>query len=440
MMGVYTGAFQLAITNQYIHMRRNFTVNVVDGAFFGLGLGLASYVTVIPLFIASLTDSTILIGMIATVHMVGWQLPQMFTAGMVSRRTVYKPLVLLMTIHERWPFLALGLLALTALSLATEVVLVLAFIIICIQAFGGGFTATAWQSMIGKIIPDMRRGTFYGMQSMAANLMASVGSVIAGVLLVTLEYPTNFAAVFILAACAMVISYGFLYATREPPHEIENHKPNMKPMRSRDAFWRVLREDSNFCWFIVIRALSQFAAMAIAFYTIFAVRRFGMDEQTVGVLTGVLLLSQTVFSPIVGWAGDRWGHRTMFALGNIAIGLSALIAITATDPVWMYAVFILVGIYNNTQWTSILALTVQFGSVEDRPYYIGISNSLTGPATLIAPLVGGWLADASGFNVTFSITIAAAILCFVLTLFVLREPGTLKHKVTFVAPNANAAD
>ena len=39
------------------HTRFNFTVNVLDGAFFGLGVGFASTVTIIPLFVNSLTDS-----------------------------------------------------------------------------------------------------------------------------------------------------------------------------------------------------------------------------------------------------------------------------------------------------------------------------------------------------------------------------------------------
>ena len=43
--------------------RHNFTVNIADAAFFGLGLGFASFVTVIPLFVNTLTQSTILIGL-----------------------------------------------------------------------------------------------------------------------------------------------------------------------------------------------------------------------------------------------------------------------------------------------------------------------------------------------------------------------------------------
>ena len=85
--------------------RFNFAVNALDAAFFGLGLGFASFVTVIPLFVNSLTDSTTLIGIIASIQAVGWQLPQLLTSRRVASLRLYRPMVLSMTIHERWPFL-----------------------------------------------------------------------------------------------------------------------------------------------------------------------------------------------------------------------------------------------------------------------------------------------------------------------------------------------
>jgi len=84
-------------------VRFNFIVNAGDGAFFGLAsVGLASLVTVIPLFMDSLGASAFLIGLVSAMYFVGWQTPQLFTALHVSRLARYKPMVMAMTIHERW--------------------------------------------------------------------------------------------------------------------------------------------------------------------------------------------------------------------------------------------------------------------------------------------------------------------------------------------------
>jgi hypothetical protein len=40
-----------------------------------------------------------------------------------------------------------------------------------------------------------------------------------------------------------------------------------------------------------------------------------------------------------------------------------------------------------------MTMTVDFSSEDERPFYIGLAQTLTAPATIIAPLIGGWIAD-----------------------------------------------
>jgi hypothetical protein len=161
------------------NLRLNYIVNVLDGAFFGFGLGFASFATVIPLFVSTMTDSAILIGLISAVHLMGWQVPQLLTAQSVSRMARFKPTVMWMTIHERLPFLGLALIALFYFKIGTLPAILLTFAMLVWQGFGAGFTANAWQNMIGKVIPSDYLATFFGVQSSAANLLASGGAVLA---------------------------------------------------------------------------------------------------------------------------------------------------------------------------------------------------------------------------------------------------------------------
>jgi MFS family permease len=172
----------------------------------------------------------------------------------------------------------------------------------------------------------------------------------------------------------------------------------------------ILRVDGSFRWFIVARILAQVAWTAIAFYTIYAVRAFNMDEQTAGVLAGVMTVAHMGASPLLGWFGDHWGHRTVLMVSGLAITSSALLAILAPDLSWFYAVFGLAGFFNAVLWTTIMAMTVEFGSERERPLYIGLSNTIVGPVTIFAPLIGGLLADTVGFNATFMISIISGLL------------------------------
>lgn len=399
------------------HVRHNFIVSVLDGAFFGFALGFASSVTILPLFVSTLTDSTVLIGMIASIQTIGWQLPQLLTAVRVARLRRYKPMVVLTSFHERWPFFGLALVAWMLPTLGSQLALVLTFGLLIWQAFGGGFTATAWQSMTGKIIPQNRRGTFWGAQAAGVNLMTSAGAVIAGTLLASLPSPLDFALCFLIAGSVMLVSWIFLSLTREPESDVSSTVATTGlAVRSMIA---ILRRETGFRWFLVSRILAQIAWTAISFYTIYAVRHFHMNEQTAGWMAGVMTLAHMTASVIFGWIGDKWGHRTVFMTSGLLIAASALLALLAPDLGWFYIVFALGGLFNAVLWTTTMAMTVEFGTEHERPLYFGLSNTIIGFASLLTPVVGGFLADTYGFAATFLMSAISGVL-MVIVLFQIR--------------------
>ena len=402
------------------HLKYNVIVSMADAAFFGIGWGFGSFGTIIPLFFAQMTNSAILIGLIPAIHAVGWQIPQLFTAGWVSRMRKYKPAVLLMTIHERVPYLGLVLAACMLPVFGAKVVLPLAFIMLIWQGLGAGFTANPWQSMIAKIIPPDSRGTFFGTQAAVANVMISFSAVGAGYMLDILKSPWDFMLCFLITSLAMAGSYFMLSLTREP-------QDTEKVMPPEDHnFWKsaraILRKDANFRWFLTFRVIYQFATMGFAFYIVYGLRAFSMDALTAGYLTAALTIAQTIANVGMGWLADRLGHRSMLIAGALAVALSSLAAWAATGVGWLYLVFVLSGLANVSYWTIGMAMTVQFGSETERPIYIGLSNTLIAPATIIAPLLGGWIADVAGYQTTFAFSAVGGVLTAALLVFFVKDP------------------
>jgi MFS family permease len=397
----------------------NFFVNVIDGGFFGMGLGFASFTTVLPLFISQLTHSAILIGLIPAIHVMGWQLPQLFTAQRVAQQKRYKPMVMFFTVHERLPFLGLAAISWFIPSLGPKVALFLTFTMLIWQGLGGGFTATAWQSLIGKIIPRFRWGVFFGFQSAAGSLLSGVGAVLAGKILDRYEPSTGFTMVFLFAVGAFIISYLAISFTREEetvPVTIETE---------RKVFWKDLRgilsRDVNFRWFVVVRILAQLGTVGFTFYTVYVVRFYGVDEATAGILTGALLFAQTLFGPLMGWLGDRWSHRGVMALGMVAAAVSAIIAWWAPSVGWFYLVYALAGVGYVAIWTIAIAMILEFGQEHEKPSYIGLANTLIAPTAIILPLLAGWVADNVGYQATFLATAVGAITTVFVLSFILHD-------------------
>ncbi len=404
------------------NLKYNITVNLWDGGLFGVALGFASFSTVLPLFVASMTTSALLIGLVPAIHSVGWQLPQLFTASHVSRLRKYKPNVLMMTIHERLPFLGFAIVALLLPTIGLQAGLIITFILLTWQGLGGGFTANSWTSMVSKIIPPETRGTFFGFQAGIANLFISGSAVAAGYLLDYLDSPFDFAACFLLASIFFALSWFALAQTREP-EDTEKIIPAEKT-----HFWddskKILGKDINFKWFLSARFLSQFATMGFSFYIIYALRQFNMDTITAGFLTATLTISQTVANAGMGWLGDRWGHRSMLIIGAVAALLSSFLAWLATSIFWFYPIFLLAGLANVSIWTIGMAMTVDFGTEAERPLYIGLSQTLTAPATILAPLLGGFIVDSAGFIPTFTISTTLSVVMIAILIFLVKDPRT----------------
>ena len=122
------------------NLKHNLSVNIADGGFFGLGLGFSSFVTILPLFVSTMTKNALLIGLIPAIHNVGWQLPQLFTAYSTSKQNRYLSMLNRLTVHERLPFLFLAVVAWFSPKIGPQTTLILTFILLIWQGLGGGIS------------------------------------------------------------------------------------------------------------------------------------------------------------------------------------------------------------------------------------------------------------------------------------------------------------
>jgi len=407
------------------NLKHNFLVNMLDGAFFGWGVGFSSYTTVIPLFVSTLTSSATLIGLIPAIHNMGWQLPQLLLAKRISKMERVRPFVIRATIHERLPILGLGFVGLLLPVIGTQIALILTFLLLIWQGLGSGFTANAWQIMISKVIPGNILATFFGLQSVGANLLASLGAYLAGLLLVVLKPPFDFSSLFFITSGLYFFSWFFLYNTRERPSIIRSEAITSQPL------WHdiksILRQDKSFTNFLISRFFSQFGMMATAFYSVYAVTQLNVSSLQVGVMTSVLLITQVVMNPLLGRLSDKWSRKCVLVLGSFSAAASAILAVVIKDPILFYLVFALTGIAATAFWTIGITISLEFGEESQRPTYVGMANTLISPATILAPLLGGLLADAFGYSVTFVTSAVLALVSSLILITLVKDPKRTHH-------------
>jgi len=403
------------------NFRWNFGANLWDIAFITFGLNLVSQTTIMPLLVSELTPSRVAVGLIPAIYSLGFLLPQLLTANFAEGLRRNKPFVMLLGgLGERLPYLAIGVAVLWWAGSAPALTLALFFLLLATSAASNGMATPAWFTMIAKVIPVDKRGLWSGVARSLGALLGIAGGAFSGRLLNEWPFPQNFGYSFLLAFVFVAISWLGLAANREP------ESPTVKPRVPLGAYMRrlpqVLRRDGNYARFLLARSLSSFGAMAAGFFMVYGKENIAGAIEQVGTLTAVLVGTQAVMNLLWGLLADRGGHKAVLCGASFAMALTAAVAWLARSPSWLWAVFALLGVAMSADSVSRMNIVLEFCSPEDRPTYIGLTNTLLAPARTLAPLLGGWLATWAGYRGMFLVALAVSLLGGLAMTFGVREP------------------
>jgi MFS family permease len=403
------------------HANWNFWVNVLDVVFFTLGASIVARDTVMPALVSKLTDSKLALGLIPAIFSMGFYLPQLFIANLAEQLRYKKPFVMWIGgLVERTPFFLIAL-AIWYFGLASPTLtLGLFFLLLTISASGSGIGTPPWFDMIAKVIPLQRRGMWSGLSHSLGALIGAAGSLYVGQVLDLIVYPLNFALLFLIAAVMLTISFGGLALTREPPSDLV--KESIPLARYLSQLPEVLSRDANYRRFLLSRTTTQLGTMGVGFFMAYGLERFHIDGVGVGRLTALLIFAQAVMNLVWGVIGDRIGHKRVLGMAAFAMSGAALVAWWATSSLWLAITFALVGVYIGADGASALNIILEFCAPEDRPTYIGLTNTLLAPVLISAPLLGGWLAAQFGYRPLFLVAAAIALFGALLMTLWVREP------------------
>lgn len=406
------------------HFRRNFIVNAGDGVAWLFGASFFSMTAILPVYASRLTDSPILIGLVPALTDAGWFLPQIFLAPRVERLKRTLPAVLWLGVLERLPFLALALAVMWIHNLPRSLGVVVFLGLVAWRAVAGGLMATPWQELIARIIPISHRGRFFAISHLGGELLGVGGASIAAVVLASLPYPRNYALCFSLGCVGLLASYGFLALTKEPP--LDREPPPRQSVRSYARHVsEILRSSANFRAFLLSRALSYLGTMAYGFLAVYAIRQFRLQEAQAGVFSAILFGTAALGYMIWGPLGDRLGHKRVLELASTFWVAALALCLVARSASSFYLVFALMGLGNAGTVVADLSIVMEFGPTAERPTYVGLARTVTGPALFLAPLLGGALIGWMGFQALFGAALVFSLAGMALLWLRVTEPRHL---------------
>lgn len=401
------------------HIKRNFFANILDAGFWFFGDSFVAAYTILPVFMSTLTDSPILIGMIPALEGAGWFLPQLFLAKHLESKNRRLPLVLKLGIFDRVPYLFLALGAYLVLKLDQKVAIVLFLLFYGIKVFFSGLVALPWQELIATVIPVSHRGRYWGFSLILGKLLGMFGAIIAGLMLAKITYPLNYAYMFLVGFICVAISYIFLSLNIEP--EI-NRQTFAKNINVWGRIKVILDANKNFAVFLVNRGFVFLSFMGLGFVTVYGIEKFHLPISYSAIFTAVMLIAEIVGFGIWGTIGDKDGYKRVIEVCNLFL-IAGLVALLFVDSIWgLYIVFGIISFAHSGEFIADQNIAMEFGKEADRPTYIGMSKTLIGPFLLVAPIIGGGIVKLWGYQSMFLTALIISMIAFVIIKFFVEEP------------------
>jgi predicted MFS family arabinose efflux permease len=352
-------------------------------------MSLTQPTTVISAFVAELTGSTIWVGGLATVLTVGSALPQLFVARWMEP-IVYKKPYLLGAIYLR--ALSWGTLAWLIYSIGGEEPIRLAWILVGILTVfyaGGGIANIPFTEIIGKVIPPGRRGAFFGGRGALAAPLSIGAALAAREILARVEYPTNYAMLFGLAALGLAIASLGFSVMKEPPSPVGERR--VQPWRE---YWKQVTSVSLLLKPLTLaQLLTGFSLMALPFYVVYAREKLGAPADAVGWFLLAQVLGGVLFNLIWARLVDRAGSRRMLLTCAILATLTPLLAVTLTPLGWIaiLPVFFLAGATYNGRVVGFQSALLEIAPAQERGIYAGLNEALILPVAFLSLAAGVFL-------------------------------------------------
>jgi MFS family permease len=440
--------------------KRNYLLGIGNGTLVNFGMAFVDPFTVLPVFIARMGGSSLLVGLVSALYGAGWFLPQVFVSGMVESRRRVMGIYRQMAVLRILTFAAATLTIFLVSPQKPALFLTLFITGLLLTNIGAGIAGIPFLEITSRTIPTIRRGRFFGLRRFIGGVLGIGAGVFVGIILnentsavgasgwiagtahsiagslnlVGHDFPVNYGILFLLGGFLISIGILLFCFVEEVPAKVV-HQPR-RLLEHLTTGFSIIRSDANYRLFYLVRICWQFSAMAFPFYSTFAVGDLGFSESTVGVFVSLWVGSGVISNVIWGRILDRKGNKLVLI---ITAGLSIIPPITGLALDYLHAgsgpvrssafvfamiasTFFINGLIRSGRFISNITYLLEVAPEDKRPLYVGFMNSFTFPL-MLSPVIGGLILTLAGIRVLFLASVCFAVANLILSSR-LREPRT----------------
>lgn len=266
--------------------------------------------------------------------------------------------------------------------------LLIAFTIVYFS--GANLAAPQWGSLMGDLVPEMRRGRYFGHRTRLCSITSFLALVFAGVTLDLFDRNdwtvAGYLVVLLTAAVARLHSVWHLSRMYDPPgHTAALESPFRAGLRRR-------LQGSPFVRFSVFFALMQFAVhIAAPFFVVYMLRDLQLSYLEFTILIAMSVLMQFLTLNRWGRISDAFGNRFILVVTGLVIPLLPALWLFSTNYVYL----LMVQAFSGLVWAgfSLSAGNYLYDLIpgNKRATLMAFHNVLASVGIFCGALLGGWL-------------------------------------------------
>ncbi|MGC2402855.1 MAG: MFS transporter [Acidobacteriaceae bacterium] len=151
-------------------------------------------------------------------------------------------------------------------------------------------------------------------------------------------------------------------------------------------------------------------------------KTFGLADSSIGAVSSSFFLAYMLAAPLLGWIGDRFSRRRLVLLSVIwwscALGLSTF----ATNIAWFAKAYSMVAVGEAAFGVYAVTILSDYFTGADRTWALSLFFLAITAGRALGYPIGGWLAEAFGWQVPFRVCAVAGLLLVLIAARVLGEP------------------
>ncbi len=389
--------------------------NIAHAFFLSLAITIAEPSTIMPLMVHHFSQSTIIVGLFATLLRGGAIIIQLYAAFHAQSYKRVIPYLRKVFFFRFLSWFSIGLAIYLIGDKNKTLTLFFIGLGLFFFSFTAGFGAIYFKELQAKLFSKAYRGKTMANRNIAGSIASIISGGIAGYVLKNYEAPLNYAYLFMVSSLIMAIGFIIFSTIDEPAKEnISKKEKSFKEFIKNSI--KLLKSDKRLKKQIVVIFLSYAYLLAMPFIILKANSSFKLDGWLIGGFISIQMLGSIIGSFFL-WRRIS-NYELMLTIAFIVAILAYTSALLANNIYIYFLVFLLFGVAIDGFSIAAMNLVIEIAPEDKRPIYTALQTNLVSFG-LFFPILGGFLLKV--FNsytliYTLSITLLSLGLLFSLKL------------------------